>query len=134
MKLEVVYPDPEQEIRPVLRSLLVAEGEDVPVGVSRPDGWTPDEGPCVTIAWDGTPRLQHPIAAWPTVRVTVHADTTTEAKRLAALCLGLLCASDLSVKPLAIIAPATDPDRTTVEMASFTVRLTTRSQPLPAGS
>lgn len=131
MKPLVTYPDVEREVVDLLTDLL--DGEDVTVGVGVPDGWTPATGDHVQVACDGTPEIRHPVRAWPTVRITAWSSTTTEAKRLANLSLGLLCAHEGgaaigSIKPLTGMLPARDPE-TRAELASVTVRVTVSTTP-----
>lgn len=126
MKPAVIYPDAEVHARETLAALL--SGEDCTVAIGRPEGWTVDDAPHVQVSLDGTPIVQHPVVARSTIRVTVRARNTGTAKDLAALAMGLLLAEPM-VQPLTGILPARDPD-SDAELASFTVRVSTRSEPI----
>lgn len=125
------YPDAERVIVDYLADALADAAETATVAVGVPDGWTPTDPPHVQIAWDGTPSGEHPIFARCTIRVTVHAATTTEAKRLAGVAQGHLLAHPggagvATTVQLTGISPLRDPD-TRTELATFTVRVTIRS-------
>lgn len=136
MKLEVEYPDVERAMRDLLADLVAPHEPDVTVGVGVPDGWDPlTSDPHLQVACDGTPSQVHPIVAHHTVRVVAWAASPTEAKALAALAQGLLLGVGAqqpiaALLPLTGLLPARDPD-TRAELASFTVRATTRSQAIP---
>lgn len=132
MKPAVTYPDPERAFVDLLTELL--DDESVTVGVGVPDGWQPSTGDHIQVSWDGTPLEEHPIAIYPTLRIVAWSASTTEAKRLAMLCQGLLLAhtggsSVGAIRPLTGPQPARDPD-TRAELAAITVRATVRSTPI----
>lgn len=134
MKPAVTYPDPERAIRDLLAGLLDDHDETATVAVGVPADWTTASGSHVQVAWDGTPTQQPPIVIYPTIRITAWSASTTEAKRLALLCQGLLLAhtgggSVGAIRPLTGVLPARDPD-TRAELATFTVRATVRSTPI----
>ena len=128
----VTYPDPERATVDLLTPLL----DGATVGVNLPDDWTPASDPHVRVAWDGTPRLNHPVSIGATVRLVAYAGTKTEAKRLAMEAFGHACGygggdPDLvSVHPLTGPLPATDPDHYDAEICSVTVRVTVPSTPI----
>lgn len=130
MKPAVIYPDAEVSTRETLTALLADEACTVTIG--KPADWTPGSTPHVQVNLDGTPRIEHPIVAYATIRVTVWDHNPGPAKDLAALAMGLLLAEPF-VSPLTGILPARDP-RSDAELASFTCRVATRSQPAPTGS
>ena len=129
MKPTVFYPDAEDTTCDRL-DLLLAD-EDCTVGIGKPTDWTTASAPHVQVNLDGTPRIEHPVVAYSTLRVTVWAYGTTAAKTLAATAMGLLLAEPY-VSPLTGLLPASD-KASGADLASFTCRVATRSQPL-AGS
>lgn len=126
-RLLVTYPDVEQAAKDHLKTDLA--DEDCTVGIGLPTTWTTANDPHVQVACDGTPGDLHPIAQQSTIRVTVWAKSTSEAKRLANLAHGYLLARGAYSK-LTGLLPAPDPDHK-AELASFTVRATVRSTPIP---
>jgi hypothetical protein len=140
MRTPAAFPDPERAVVDLLTELMDLYDETVTVGVGVPGGWRPDHSPHLEVAWDGTPIIEQRTMAHATVRVVARAGSTTEAKRLALLAQGLLAAHDGTgpisvVRPLTGPLPARDPD-TRAEIASFTVRASTRAVliPEPSGS
>lgn len=134
MKPVAVHPDVERLVIDLLMSLLEPTEPDVDVGVDVPAEWSAGAPEFIQIAWDGTPRMSHPVAGHPTVRLTAWAHRTTRAKYLAAVSQALLCAHTggagiSSIKPGVGILPTTDPD-TGAPIASCTVRVTVRTQGL----
>ncbi len=128
MRLAVVYPDAERLTRDLLEALVVT----IPVGIGVPPEWEGED--YLQVSLDGTPVVEHPIVARATVRIVGWASTTTRAKELANLALGLLCAHDggdgiSDITPLTGVLPARDPDNRG-EIASVTVRVSTRSSAL----
>lgn len=85
-----IPPDAERLVIDLLASLLAARGQDVTVGVNIPATWAAGTKPHVQIALDGTPEGQYPILTRASVRVTCWHQSTTTAKALANLCMGLL--------------------------------------------
>jgi hypothetical protein len=132
----VVYPAVEPIVVDHLKDLMVGDVDDPTVGVGVPVGWTPGSAPHLQVADDGTWRIEHPVAAWSTVRVVARAGSTTVAQRLAHRAMGALLAGG---EPAGVtITAATGPlpardTSTRAEMAWFTVRVRTRSAP-PATS
>lgn len=133
-KLDVTYPDAERLTVDLLKTKLAADEPAVTVGVGVPGNWTPDSPPHVSVAHDGTPWTRHPVLQRASIRCTVRAASTTEAKRLAELARGLLLGhaggdgitavrSHLGVQP-------TRDDETKAELAWFAVGCTVRSQPI----
>lgn len=130
----VLIPDVE---RLVIDYLQAIRGTHFPagatIGVGIPATWTPAAPAHIQIVSDGTPTMTWPIVASPTVRVVVRAASTTLAKSIAAMAMGLLCAGgwppSFSILPLTGVLPASDPD-TRAQLASFTLRVTVRSQPI----
>lgn len=120
------YPDVE---RAAVDHLAADFGEGVPVVIGLPSGWDRDSDPVVSVNLDGTPRDRHPAAQFPTIRVTVWARKATDAKRIAQEAHGLLL-ERRQYQPLTGLLPAHDPDHD-AELASFTVRATTRAVPIP---
>lgn len=140
-KVAVTYPDPEVAMVDLVKELLEDQGETATVAVGVPTDWDPedvDQVNHVQVNWDGTPRLQHPIAIDPTIRIVTWSITASEAKRLALLVHGLILAHDgtgdiKATKPL--VGP--QPDRDTenrADLAWFTVRATVRAEPITPGS
>jgi hypothetical protein len=132
-KPTVVYGDAEVRVRELLTELLteLLAAEECTVAIGMPRGWTVDAPLHVEVAWDGTPVLAHPVVAFATIRVTVHGADPTPVKDLAALAQGLLLA-ERNIRSLTGLAPVRDPDGP--ELASFTVRVATRSTPVETGS
>lgn len=135
MKPAVTYPDPERVTVDLLASMLDAYEPDVTVGVALPGDWNVDSSqPHVQVVCDGTPRLEHPVVVWPTVRLVAWARTTSRAKALVMLAQGLLCshtggADIAAIHPLTGVLPARDTDRR-AELASATVSVALRSVPI----
>lgn len=135
MKPRVTYPDVERATVDLLADLVVAREPDVSVGVGIPTDWTVEHDPHLQVSCDGTPTLDHPIVAHSTVRIVAWAATTSRAKELANLAHGLIVAHDgappvAGVSTLTGLLPARDPE-TRAELASFTVRISIRSTPIP---
>jgi hypothetical protein len=126
----VTYHDPERATVDILGGLV-----DTPVGVSLPAKWTPRSGPFLTVAWDGTPQMTHPISMAATIRVVAWSGSKTEAKAIALDAMGRLAAHIedgpvVNFKPLLGPMPASDPDHEGAELCAFTMRATTRSTPI----
>jgi hypothetical protein len=126
MRARARFDDPEVELVDVLDVLLV--DVDCVVVVAMPDDWTPDESTLVQVAWDATQTIEQ-VVAFCTMRVSVWGATTSAVKDLALLVQGLLLEQP-SARPLAGPFPARDPN-TRAEVASFTVRWSTRSTTIP---
>jgi hypothetical protein len=139
VKLAVTYPDAEILAKDYLQDRIAELDEDITVAVGVPDTWTPAHGSHVQVASDGVPREDHPIALHHTIRLVGWSDSTTEAKRIATLAMGLLAAhpggdgiasTEVFTGPL----PARDPD-THAELCAVTLRVPVRSTPIePSGS
>ena len=138
MKPLVTWPDAEREAIAWLNHALPLRSEDyatgATAGVSLPTGWTKTADPFVTVALDGTPRVDYPAAAYATVRCTAYGLSTTKTKALAALVQGLLVTRPgdrkvSSVQPLTGVLPASDSD-SGAALASITVRMILRPQVL----
>jgi len=137
MKPLVMFPDAERAMVNLLTTLLGVYEPGYTVGVGVPDGWSPGSSyPHLQVAWDGTPLQAYPVVQHATIRLVAWAYDTTEAKRLASLAEGLALAyegdAEISgIRPLTGVLPAQDPD-TRAEIASVTVRVTVRSEPVLA--
>jgi len=134
----VQAPDAEELLVELLEGLLAAQDEEATVGIGVPAGWTPGDTPHVQVAWDGTPSMEWPVYTRPTVRIVARAETTEQAKRLAAVTQGLLLAhmggeGVTNIRPGVGIFPGRDED-TQAEIAWFTVLATIRTVPLDSGS
>lgn len=127
MKPLVTYPDVEEMAVDHLAADL--EDLDCTVGIGLPATWSTESDPHVQVAFDGTPTDEHPIRQRSTLRIVVWAATTSAAKELANLAHGLLLARH-PYRPLTGLLPAHD-DEHDAELASFTVRATVRSIPIP---
>lgn len=129
------WPDPERLTVDLLTERLAPLEPDVTVGVGVPVGWTPDDPAHVAVAWDGTPWQRHHIVARASIRCTVRAATTSEAKRLALLAEGLLVGHPgggiTAIRSHIGVMPTRD-DETKAELAWFTIGATCRSEPIPA--
>lgn len=116
-----------------LTDALGSRAEDVTVGVNVPPSWAKGTKAHVQVALDGTPVVAPPL--WrATLRVTCWHESTTEAKRLARLCEGLLLAHPGSpgwsgCLPGTGVLPTRDPD-TGAQLASITVLAKLRGQAL----
>lgn len=132
MRPRAQFSDPELEAQDVLTDLLA--DEDCDVGILLPADWANpsttvlSETPFVQVAWDGTDNRQQ-IVGFATIRVTAWAADASEAKRLALLAEGLLMERP-EARSLTGVLPARDPDNH-AEAASFTVRWSMRSTPIP---
>lgn len=125
--LAVTYPDVELMAKGHLVTDLA--DEDCTVSLGIPTSWETGQDPHVSVTCDGTPIDLHPVAQQSTLRITVWADGATEAKRLANLAHGLLLARG-AYKRLTGLLTAHD-DNHDAELASFTLRATVRSTPIP---
>lgn len=137
-RLAVTYPDVERLVRNYQADALADAGETCTVGIGVPSNWTPASGNHLQIDLDGTPTGSHPTIVNATVRQVAWAANTTEAKRLAAVAQGTLCAHPggggiAATKFLTGVQPARDPD-TRAEIASTTTRVAVRSEPIVSGS
>lgn len=139
MKLLVTFPDAQALTADLLAEELAAYEPDAAVTEEPIRGWRPETSPeYVQVAWDGTPIVQHPIVAHATIRLVAWALTSDRAKALVALAQGLLLAhaggSGIArIGALTGVLPARDQE-TGAELASVTLRVTVRSQPVPEGS
>lgn len=138
MKPVVQAPDAERLVGDILDGLLTEYGETYTIGNGVPTGWVPTSPPHVQVVWDGTPTMEWPVTTRPTIRVVVRASDIPEAKRLAAVCQGLLLAhmggdGVTNIRPGVGVLPARDED-TQAEIAWFTVIATVRNVPLDSGS
>lgn len=135
MKMAAAPIDVEEAAVDLAVALLDDATIDVSVGV--PPQWTPTSSTHVQVRSDGVPLSAHPVY-FPTVAFTVRAATTHEAKRVAALLLGLLLGADPNEDIRNIVhlnGPVADRDpQTNAELAAFTVRATTRAVQITAGS
>jgi hypothetical protein len=130
VKLARTYPDVERLARDLLEDLI--DDDDVPVGIGVPSDWSGTD--YLQVSCDGTPTLEHPVVAHSTVRVVGWASSTTRAKQLANLALGLLSSHTgdehiAAIVPLTGVLPARDPDNRG-ELASVTLRVSVRSTPI----
>lgn len=130
MKPLATPADAERIVVAYLTTILASRGTDVTVGVVIPTEWQRGTKPHVQVALDGTPEVTYPALWRSTVRVTVWATATTDAKSLANVVLALLLSyggdSDIhSIRPLTGVLPARDP-ATSAELASITVQVNLR--------
>ena len=127
--------DAEQLALEILTPRLANRGETCQARTDVPTGWTPsDEDAVAQVALDGTPTVQAPVLWVAVLRVTIHAKSRTESKRLAVLCQALLVAYEGDYRVGAItpgIGPnvATDPVNN-AELAFITVQPHLRGLPL----
>lgn len=136
MKPQVQPRDVERLVVAYLTEAL--EDENCTVGVGVPASWKPTSTPHVEVASDGEPRDGWPIVTYTTIRLVARANGTSAAKALCGLAYGLLCAHNgdeaiVSTRALAGPLPARDP-QTNAELASATVRVTARTEPVETGS
>jgi hypothetical protein len=122
-----VAPDAERVTIDYLKPALIARSQDVTVGVDIPTTWTTATKPHVQVALDGTPLVIYPITVRATVRLTAWAGSTTAAKDLVALAMGLMLSHPgdtkvASVKPGTGVLPTRDHD-SGAQLASVTVRV-----------
>lgn len=135
------FPDPEKATRALLDELLADHEPDVTVAAGVPRNWTTASPTHVEVAWDGSSSTHAfggaGIRMLATIRLVVRSATTSEAKRIALLCQGLLIGSTghgiTAIRPGIGVAPARDP-QTNAELAGFTVLATVRAQLITAGS
>lgn len=138
MKPAVMPRDVERLVVDFLTDAIVDHDPDASVGIGVPGGWTPTQFPHLEVVSDGEPLNAWPVAMYATIRLVARAATTTDAKALCALAFGLLCAhngdADIAqTRPLTGVLAARDLE-THVELASATVRVTCRTEPIPTGS
>lgn len=127
----VVYPPVEAIIVEHLTELMDGDVDEPTVGANVPFGWkAASSPPHLQVADDGTWRIEHPVAAWSTVRVVARAQSTTVAQRLAQRAMGALLAggepAGVTITAATGVLPARDTS-TRDEMAWFTVRVRCRS-------
>ena len=124
---------PDAEILAInyLTTALAARGETATVGVIIPTTttWT-GSTKFIQVALDGTPIVEYPVMERASVRVTAWAGSTTEAKRLCRLVLGLLCSHPGgsgvgSIRPLTGCLPTKDPT-TDAQLATGSVQMNLR--------
>lgn len=125
------FPDPEKALRALLDTLTPSP---ITVGIGVPTTWGPTSPAHLQVGWDGTRTPRHRVAAVALIRVTAWASTTSTAKATALDAEARLCAHDgtgaiSAIETATGVFPARDTD-TDAELASFTVRVTVRSQPL----
>lgn len=131
MKVVAVQADPEPLVVDLLDPLIV---EEVGVG-APPDGWNVDESdPWVGVFLDGTPISVPFVSQAATIRVTAFAKHTGTAKDAALFAQAQILAHRggdgiVSVQHLTGLLVGFD-RALKAELASFTVRVTTRTQPL----
>lgn len=120
-----VPDDAARRVKDFLAALLSARAS---VGLVLPSGWSPKSLPAVVVFDDGGPS-EWPILTEPRIRVTVWASGRTQARELAALCIGLLMERDVPgvalVRDPSSILDARD-DNGGI-MASFTVAVKSRT-------
>lgn len=130
MKVEAQPRDVER----LVVDYLTGQLDDSTVGVGVPGGWTPTQFPHLEVVSDGGNAIW-PIATRSTVRLVARAATTTDAKALCGLAFGLLCAHNgdgeiVRTRALTGVLATRDPE-THVEIASATVQVTVRTEPIP---
>lgn len=139
MKLEVVYPDASALTAELLADEIAIYEPDVNVVNEPIRGARPEYShETIEVAWDGTPLVAHPVVEHATIRVTAWALTRARAIELVSLAQGLLLAHAggmgiARIGALTGVLPARDPV-TNAELASVTVRVSVRSQPIPESS
>lgn len=124
-----VPDDTARRVKDFLFSQLPLHGEPTAtVGLVLPENWSPTRPPHAVVFDDGGPS-EWPILTEPRIRVTVWAAGRTDARELAALCVGLLMSLDVPdvahVRDPSSILDARD-DNGGV-MASFTVAVKSRT-------
>lgn len=130
MKTVVDWPDVER----LVVDLIDTYDLEPTIGIGVPSAWTPDDGLHIQVALDGTPVVNAPVSSRSTVRVVAWSGSTTDSKDLAGILQGLLHAHAggdgiTAILPLTGTLPARDPD-TGAELASFTVAVVVRSEPV----
>lgn len=131
MRVAVEWPDPEIAARELADELLATAAPSVTVAIGVPSDWSAGSPTHVQVRWDGTPNRVPYVTLNATVSFVVRAASTSEAKRVALLLMGLLdgplpAGTVHSVATLT--GPASDRDpKTLAELASFTARVTVRS-------
>jgi hypothetical protein len=112
-----VLPSARRLVKDHLKWLLERRHEVFTIGIGQPDSWSPDsEKPHIAVDSDGTPVVEtgwgrvSPIEGRGPIRITVYANGTTEADRLANLCMGLLLVSKPRGRGLSAITGGTGPN------------------------
>lgn len=134
MKPLVTTQDTERIVRDVLAARMAERGETATVSIGVPTAWTTASGSHVQINSDGTPIAVWPVYVKVTIRVVGWSSSTTESKRLAGLCLGLLMAypgdgAMSGVEYLTGPQTARDAD-TRAELCYVTAAVTVRTVPV----
>lgn len=132
MPIALRVPDIERAVRSLLATLTPSP---TTVGIGVPPAWKDGSPGHLQVGWDGTSVPAHRIVATGLIRVTAWAHSTSDAKSLALDADARLCAHDgtgaiSAIRPGSGLLPARDPD-SGAELASFTCRVTVRTQPLP---
>lgn len=131
MKVLAQPQDAEKIVKDYLKPLLAPEAT---CSIGVPEGWIPGDTPHLEVANDGSPLNAWPIVTYTTIRLTARAASTSEAKDLCGLAFGLLLANnDYPTRALTSPLPARDLE-TNAELASATVRVTVRTEPIDLGS
>jgi len=120
-------------VKNYLVSCLSVPEPEVTAALNLPPKWAPETHPPAVVVFDDSGPTRWPIATHPQIRVTVWAHGRTRARTIAGLCLGWLLAGrvpGVKISPGTSIIDARDPDNGG-DMASFTVRTTVRTVPLP---
>lgn len=130
MRPLAVVADAERVVIDYLTPLLVSNGEDVTVGVSVPVAWIKGTKAHVQVALDGTSDVQYPLRETAALRVTTWHESTTTAKNLARLCMGLLLSHPggggvFNIRPATGVLPTRDPD-TGAQLATIGVQVNLR--------
>lgn len=134
---QLTFRDVERAAVEVVSDLLVPHEPGVPVRVGVDSDWEPQDGPAVSVAWDGSPGGHHPVMMDATIRVAVRSSVPSESKRLALLIRGLFLGHSggvLSpVRPGVGVQPESE-SRTGQEIWWFTVIASTRAVPISPAS
>ena len=112
-----------------LKANLSAHGSDATCSMLEPLPWADRTKSHVQVAMNGTPNATYPMTAAVTIRLTAWARGATDAKLLAGLAQGIMCAHQggggvQSVQFLTGILPAKDAE-TGAQLATCTVRVNT---------
>lgn len=132
MKVAATYPDVVKASIDYLAANLSAHESDTTVGAVLPRDWTVRSDPHLLVSTDGTPRIEHPIVAFSTIRLVAWSDAPTTSRRIVLAATAVLAAHPggediVHVRPSTGPLMATDIEHHNAELAAATCTVTVRA-------
>ncbi|NKR89709.1 hypothetical protein GS894_02945 [Rhodococcus hoagii] len=130
MKVRRLPADHVAPVKEFLVAQLAADPSGATADQNLPDGWGPSSAPAVVVASDPGSVDEWPVYTGEQIRIAVYAAGRTQARALAARCMGWLLAlrvPGVGIRPGTGILVDRDPD-TRGFIAGFTVRSRARTQ------